>query len=102
MLVTVFKGNILSWKNYHLLAKWYLGMCTKQHKDHIILSQDQYAKNMTSRFEKQFKHPIKLKDSPPSSSFNSTKKDCPKTDPDTKETRLRFGNMNYRSIIGAL
>ena len=32
--------------------KWYLGMCIRQHKDHIILDQDQYVKNITSRFEK--------------------------------------------------
>ena len=36
------------------------------------------------------------------SSLIPTKKDCPKTETETKETRLRFGNMSYRSIIGAL
>ena len=33
-------------------AKWNIGMCIRQHKDHIILDQDQYVKNITSRFEK--------------------------------------------------
>ena len=51
---------------------------------------------------KKFKHPVKLKDSPLPSSFIPTKKDCPKIETESKETRLRFGNMNYRSIIGAL
>ena len=50
-------------------AKWYLGMRIMQYKDYIILDQDQYVKNITTRFEKQFKHPFKLKDSPLPSSF---------------------------------
>ena len=83
-------------------AKWYLGMRIRQHKNYIILDQDQYVKNITTRFEKQFKHPFKLKDSPLPSSFIPTKKDSPKTETETKEVKLRFGNMNYRSIIGAL
>gem|GEM_PF-2876143 len=83
-------------------AKWYLGMRIRQHKDYIILDQDQYVKNITSRFEKQFKHPFKLKDSPLPSSFVPSKKDSPKTETEVKEVKLRFGNMNYRSIIGAL
>ena len=77
-------------------AKWYLGMRIRQHKDHIILDQDQYVKNITSRFEKQFKHSFKLKDSPLPSSFMSSKKDCSKKETETKETRLKFGNINYR------
>ena len=83
-------------------AKWYLGMHIRQHKDYIILHQEQYVKNITARFEKQFKHPFKLKDSPLPSSFIPTKKDSPKTETEVKETKLRFGNMHYRSIIGAL
>ena len=81
-------------------AKWYLGMRIRQHKDYITL--DQYVKNITSRFEKQFKHSFKLKDSPLPSSFIPSKKDCPKTKTQIKETKLQFGNMNYRSVIGAL
>ena len=83
-------------------AKWYLGMCIRQHKDYIILDQDQYVKNITSRFEKQFKHSFKLKDPPLPSSFIPSKRDCPKAETQIKETKLRFGNMNYRSVIGAL
>ena len=32
-------------------VKWYLGIRIRQYKDHIILDQDQYVKNITSRFE---------------------------------------------------
>ena len=38
--------------------RWYLGMKITQHKDHIILDQDQYVKNITTWFEKLFKHPL--------------------------------------------
>ena len=56
-------------------AKWYLGMRIRQKKNHIILDQDQYyVKNITTRFEKLFKHPFKLKDFPPPLSFLPTKK----------------------------
>ena len=45
-------------KRFHLSllgkAKWYLGMRITQNKDNITLDQDQYVKNMTSRFEKSF------------------------------------------------
>ena len=103
--VMIRSGNILNWlsKKFHLTlmgeAKWYLGMHIRQHKDYIILDQDQYVKNITSRFEKQFKHPFKLKDSPSPSSYLPSKKDCLKTEIEIKETKLHFGNMNYRSII---
>ena len=45
-------------------AKWYLGMRITQNRDFISLDQDQYVKNITSRFEKCFKHPFKKKDFP--------------------------------------
>ena len=35
-------------------TKQYLGMCIRQHNDYIILDQDQYVKNIASRFEKSF------------------------------------------------
>ena len=66
-------------------AKWYLGMRIRQYKNYIILDQDQYVKNIITRFEKQFKHPFKLKDLPLPSSFIPTKKDSPKMETETKE-----------------
>ena len=84
------------------IAKWYLGMRIWQQKDYIILDQDQYVKNITTRFEKRFKHPFKLKDSPLPSSFIPTKKDSPSTDSEVREIKIRFGNLNYWSVIGAL
>ena len=83
-------------------AKWYLGMRIKQHKDYMSIDQEQYVENITSRFEKVFKHPFKLKDSPLPTSFIPSKKDCPTTELQMKEVKLRSGNFNYRSVIGAL
>ena len=83
-------------------AKWYLGMIIKQHKDYMSIDQEQYVKNITSRFEKIFKYPFKLKDSPLPTSFIPSKKDCPTIELQIKEVKQRFGNLNYRSMIGAL
>ena len=84
------------------IAKWYLGMRIIQKPAYITLDQDQYIKNITSRFEKLFKHSFKLKDSPLPSTFVPSKKDCPATEEQVKEIKIRFGNINFRSIIGAL
>ena len=59
-------------------------------------------KNITNRFEKVFKHSFKLKDSLLPTSFITSKKDCPTTELQIEEVKLRFGNLNYRSVIGAL
>ena len=83
-------------------AKWYLGMKIKQTKEYITLDQDQYIKNIVSRFEKSFKHQFKVKDTPLPSNFVPTRKDCPTTEIQTKEVKLRFGNLHYRAVIGAL
>ena len=84
------------------IAKWYLGMRIIQKPKYITLDQDQYVKNITARFEKLFKHPFKLKDSPLPSTFVPSKKDCPSTEEQIKEIKVRFGNINFRSVIGAL
>ena len=93
-------------KKFHLSlmgeAKWYLGMRITQKKNYISLDQDQYVKNITARFEKAFKHPFKGKQSPLPTNFVPSKKDSPTTEEQIKETKLRFGNLNYRSVIGAL
>ena len=83
-------------------AKWYLGMKITQHKDYIILDQDQYVKNITTRFEKLFKHPFKLKQYPLPVSFIPTKKDSLFTDDVIKEIKIRFANLKFCSMIGAL
>ena len=82
-------------------ARWYLGMRISQFDQHIILDQDQYVKNIVSRFEKAFKHPFKTKESPLPSNFVPTKKDSPVTEEQVGEVKLRFGNLNFRSVIGA-
>ena len=67
-----------------------------------MLDQDQYVKNITTRFEKLFKHTFKLKDSPLPASFIPTKKDSPSTDAEIKEIKIIFKNLNFCSVIGAL
>ena len=61
-------------------AKWFLGMKIKQTSEHITLDQDQYVKNIVSRFEKSFKQQFKRKDIPLPSNFTPSKKDSPITD----------------------
>ena len=73
-----------------------------QNRDNITLHQDQYVKNITSRFEKSFKHPFKGKQSPLPTSFVPSKKDSPIIEEQIKEIKSRFGNLDYRSVIGAL
>ena len=58
--------------------------------------------NIVNRFEKNFKHQFKIKDSQLPSNFTSSKKDSPITDLQVKEVKIRFGNLHYRSVIGAL
>ena len=83
-------------------AKWYLGMKINQASAYITLNQDRYIKNIVCRFEKSFKHQFKIKYSPLPSKFVLSKKDCPITETQMKEVKLRFGNLHYRSVIGAL
>ena len=63
-------------------AKWNQGMRIRQGKNHIMINQDQYVKNIVLQFEKLFKHTFKLKDSPLPTSFIPSKKDSPNTDTD--------------------
>ena len=75
-------------------AKWYLGMQIKQHEEHIGIDQYQYSKNVTSRIEKSFKNPIKLKDSPLPTGFTHTKDDCPQSQSQTDEVKRQFQNLH--------
>ena len=78
-------------------------MKIKEITECITLDQDQYIKNIVSGFEKSFKQQFKVKDTPLSSNFVPTRKDCPTTETQTKEVvKLRFGNLHYRAAIGAL
>ncbi len=54
-----------------------------------------------SRFGKGFKHQFKIKETPLLNNFIPTRKDCPTIDTQTKEVKLRFGNLYYRIVIGA-
>ena len=55
-----FETNLKKKFNLTLMgqAKWYLGIRIKQHKDYMSIDQEQYVENITSRFEKVFKHPF--------------------------------------------
>ena len=77
------------------IAKWYLGMRIRQEDEYITLDQDQYVKNIITRFEKSFKHEFKIKDSPLPTNFVPSKKDSPTVDAQLKEIKLRFGNLHY-------
>ena len=80
----------------------YVGMKIKQTKEYITLDQDQYIKNIVNIFEKSFKCQFKVKDTTLYSNFVPTRKDCPTTETQSKEDKLRFGNLHYRSVIGDL
>ena len=80
-------------------AKWYLGMGISQNKYTITLDQNQYAKNITSRLEKNIKNLIKGKESPFTSGFILTKDDSPKIPVQVEEIKRRFKNLHYRSAI---
>ena len=79
-------------------AKWYLGMEIKQTSENITLDQEQYFKNIVSRFEKSFKHEFKTKDSPLPNNFIPSKKDCPTTELQIKEVKIRFGNTDLSLV----
>ena len=83
-------------------GKWYLPWDAYQKTQGLYNSLDQYQyiiickEHIISRFEKQLKHPLKLKDT----FFFHTKKDCPKKH--KQKAKLRFGTINYRcqSLLG--
>ena len=76
-------------------AKRYLGMKINQASENITLNQDQYVKNIVSRFEKSFKHQFKTKDSPLPRNFVPSKKDCPITETQTNI----LGVIHYRALL---
>ena len=71
----------------------------KQIPEHISLNQDQYVKNIASRFEKSFKHEFKIKDNPLPNNFTSSIKDCPAAELQTKEVKIRFSILQKISAF---
>ena len=67
----------------------------------ISLDQNQYVKNIVSRFEKAFKYPFKVKDFPLPISFVYTMNSLV-IDGQMKKTKTRFGDLHYRSVIGPI
>ena len=90
-------------KKFHVLlmeeAKWYLGMGIVQKNNYISLDQNQYIENITVRFEKVFRYHFKGRQSPLPTNFTPSKEDSPATE---ELKKLRFENLNYRSVIRAL
>ena len=70
-------------------------MKIKYTTEYITLDQDQYIKNIVSRFEKSFKHQFKVKETPLPSNFVPTRKDCPTTETQTKEEREAKKQRQY-------
>ena len=54
-------------------------MRIRPHEDHIPIDEDQYAKNITNRFEKAFKQPFEIKDLHLLTNFTLSKNGCPIT-----------------------
>ena len=77
-------------------------MKIKQSDNCISLNQEQHIKNIVSGLEKTFKHQFKVKDTPLPYNFVPTTKGSPTTNIQNSEVKLRFGNLHYRSVIGAL
>ena len=66
----------------------------KQIPEHISLNQDQYVKNIASRFEKSFKHKFKINDSPLPNNFTSIIKDYPTIELQIKDVKIRFSILH--------
>ena len=75
-------------------AKWYLEMQIKQSNNHITLDQEQYIKKIMNRFEKNFKHQFKVKNTPLPNNFVPSKKDSTTTEPQNNEIKFRLGNLH--------
>ncbi len=84
------------------VTKWYLGMRIRQENDHTSIDQDQFIRNIISKFEKAFKHPFKNKVSPYQLLLYQARKTVHKMIHKSRKSRFRFGNLNYKSVFGAL
>ena len=81
-------------------AKWYLGIqLTRIGKDYM-LDQSRYTKHFLEGLKNKFK--IKERHTPLPMDFVPTKKDCALTVEEKANVHLRFGDVNYRSVIGGL
>jgi len=79
---------------------WYLGFKISRLGDDYVIDQGRYALNMTEKFSKCAN--IKPRNSPLPLEFDITKKDMTSTPEETKQVNDLFGDLHYRSAIGAL
>ena len=81
-------------------AKWYLGVqLTRTGKDYIV-DQSRYIKHFLDGLKNKFT--IKERRTPLPMDFVPTKKDCALTEEEKAQVQERFGDINYRSVIGGL
>ena len=81
-------------------AKWYLGVqLTRTGKDYIV-DQSRYIKHFLEGLKDKFN--IKERRTPLPMDFVPTKKDCALTEEEKTQVKERFGDVNYRSVIGGL
>ena len=82
------------------VAKWYLGVqLTRKGKDYE-LDQTRYVTHFLEGLKNKFT--IKERKTPLPTDFVPTKKDCALTVEEKANVHERFGNVNYRSVIGGL
>ena len=82
------------------VARWYLGVqLTRKGKDYVI-DQSRYIKHFLEGLKNKFK--IKERKTPLPLDFTPTAKDCALTEEEREQVQQRFGNLNYRSIIGGI
>ena len=81
-------------------AKWYLGVqLSRRGKDYVV-DQSRYIKHFLEGLKDKFK--FKERRTPLPMDFVPTKKDCALTDEEKSQVQERFGDVNYRSVIGGI
>ena len=81
-------------------AKWYLGVqLIRKGKDYVV-DQSRYVTHFLDGLKDKFN--IKERTTPLPMDFIPTKKDCALTEEEKKQVMERFGDVNYRSVIGGL
>ena len=81
-------------------AKWYLGVQLSWKGKDYIIDQSRYIKHFLEGLKDKFK--FKERRTPLPMDFIPTKKDCALTDEEKLQVQERFGDINYRSVIGGI
>ena len=81
-------------------AKWYLGVQLSRHGKDYVVDQSRYMTHFLEALRTKFR--IKERTTPLPSDFVPTKKDCALTEEEKTQVQERFGDVNYRSVIGGM